>query len=142
MKIHITENVEKIIEGYNMFPIVYGKVDLGGLPDNSLTQIIAIDAIDSIPSNLLPQFIESIVIKMRMGCSFIIGGLELGLLSRNIINGKLSSFNFNDIMSTRKSVYSSKDIVDLLKSHNISIDNVNIIGTNYEITASRPRNKN
>ena len=142
MKIHITENVEKIIEGYNMFPIVYGKVDLGGLPDNSLTQIIAIDAIDSIPSNLLPQFIESIVSKMRMGCSFIIGGLELGLLSRNIINGKLSSFNFNDIMSTRKSVYSSKDIVDLLKSHNISIDNVNIIGTNYEITASRPRNKN
>jgi hypothetical protein len=45
-------------------------------------------------------------------------------------------------MSTKKSVYSSKDIVDLLKSHNINIDNVNIIGTNYEITASRPRNKN
>jgi hypothetical protein len=142
MKIHITENVEKMIEGYSMFPIVYGKVDLGGLPDNSLTEIIAIDAIDSIPSNLLPQFMESIVKKMRMGCSFILGGLELGLLSRNITNGKLSSFNFNDIMSTKKSVHSSKDIVDLLKSHNINIDNVNIIGTNYEITASRPRNKN
>jgi len=131
-----------MIEGYSMFPIVYGKVDLGGLPDNSLTEIIAIDAIDSIPSSLLPQFMESIVKKMRMGCSFILGGLELGLLSRNITNGKLSSFNFNDIMSTKKSVYSSKDIVDLLKSHNINIDNVNIIGTNYEITASRPRNKN
>jgi hypothetical protein len=142
MKIYITESVEKTIEGYNMIPIVYGKINLDIVPDNSLTEIIAINAIDSIPSNLLPQFIESIVKKMRMGCSFILGGLELGLLSRNIINGGISSFNFNDIMSKKKSVYSSKDIVDLLKSHNINIDNVNIIGTNYEITASRPRNKN
>jgi hypothetical protein len=142
MKIHITENVEKTIEGYNMFPVIYGKIDLGSVPDNSLTEVIAIDAIDSIPFNLLPQFIEAIVKKMRMGCSFILGGLELGLVSRNIINGRLSSFNFNDIMSTKRSVYSSKDIVDLLKSHNINIDNVNIVGNNYEITASRPRNKN
>jgi hypothetical protein len=142
MKIHITENVEKMIEGYNMFPIVYGKIDLSGVPDNSLTEIIAIDAIDSIPSSLLPQFIESLVKKMRMGCSFILGGLELGLLSRNVTSGKLSSFNFNDIMSTKKSVYSSKDIVNLLKSYDITIDNINITGTNYEISASRPRNKN
>jgi hypothetical protein len=142
MKIHITENVSKAIEGYGMIPIVYGKADLGAIPDNSLTEIIAIDAIDSIPSDLLSQFIESLVSKMRLGSSLILGGIELGVVSRSLINGRLTSFSFNDIMSKKKSIHSSKDIVDLLKSHNVNIDNVQIIGNHYEITASRPSSKN
>lgn len=142
MKIHITENIENVIDGYSMFPIVYGKVDLEKIPNNAVTEIIAIDAIDSIPANILPQFIQQVASKMRMGCSATFGGLELGLLSRNIVNGKVTSFKFNEIMSAKKSVYSSKDIIDLLKSHNLNIDAVTITGNNYEITASRPRNKN
>lgn len=142
MKIHITENIEKIIDGYNMIPIIYGKVDLNKIPDNAATEIIAIDAIDSIPHSLLGDFLNQIVRKMRFGCNLILGGVELGLIGRNLINGKLNSENFNELLSSKKSMHSSKDIVDILNQYKLVINNINIRGNNYEITASRPANKN
>jgi hypothetical protein len=142
MKIHITENIENIIEGYHMAPIIYGKVDLNKYPDNSLEEIIAIDALGSIPVDLLNAFFDQVISKMRMGCTMIIGGVELGLIARNIINGKLNSETFNKLMLKNKSIYSSVDIVNILIQRNLTIDSVNIIGNNYEIKTSRPANKN
>ena len=142
MKIHITENIENIIEGYMMAPIIYGKVDIDKYPDNSVTEIIAIDAIGSIPAELLSNFLDQVVNKMRMGCTMTIGGVELGLLARNIVNGKINSEAFNGLVFKNKSIFSSVDIVNMLTRRNLVIDNVNIIGNNYEIKTSRPANKN
>jgi len=142
MKIHITENIENIIEGYKMAPIIYGKVDIDKYPDNSLTEIIAIDAIGSIPVELLSNFLDQVVKKMRMGCTMTIGGVELGLLARNIVNGKINSETFNGLVFKNRSIFSSVDIVNMLTRRNLVIDNVNIIGNNYEIKTSRRANKN
>jgi hypothetical protein len=142
MKIHITENIENIIEGYNMSPIIYGKVDIDKYPDNSVTEIIAIDAIGSIPVELLSNFLDQVVKKMRMGCTMTIGGIELGLLARNVVNGRVNSETFNGLVFKNKSIFSSVDIVNMLTQRNLVIDNVNIIGNNYEIKTSRPTNKN
>jgi hypothetical protein len=142
MKIHITENIENIIEGYGMAPIIYGKVDLNKYPDNSLTEIIAIDALDSIPENLFNDFLKQVVNKMRIGCIAIFGGVELGLVVRNVINGKIDSAEFNHLVFNKKSIHSCADVVKLLQFLNLNIDNVNIRGSNYEIAFSRPANKN
>ena len=142
MKIHITENIENIIEGYKMAPIIYGKIDIDKYPDNSVTEIIAIDAIGSIPVELLSNFLDQVVKKMRMGCTMTIGGIELGLLARNVVNGKVNSETFNGLVFKNRSIFSSVDIVNMLTQRNLVIDNVNIIGNNYEIKTSRPTNKN
>jgi hypothetical protein len=142
MKIHITENIENIIEGYKMAPIIYGKVDIDKYSDNSVTEIIAIDAIGSIPTELLSNFLDQVVKKMRMGCTMTIGGIELGLLARNVVNGKINSEAFNGLVFKNRSIFSSVDIVNMLTQRNLVIDNVNIIGNNYEIKTSRPANKN
>ena len=142
MKIHITENIENIIEGYKMAPIIYGKIDIDKYSDNSVTEIIAIDAIGSIPTELLSNFLDQVVKKMRMGCTMTIGGVELGLLARNVVNGKINSEAFNGLVFKNRSIFSSVDIVNMLIQRNLVIDNVNIIGNNYEIKTSRPANKN
>ena len=142
MKIHITENIENIIESYKMAPIIYGKVDIDKYPDNSLIEIIAIDAIGSIPVELLSNFLDQVVKKMRMGCTMTIGGVELGLLARNVVNGKINSEAFNGLVFKNRSIFSSVDIVNMLTQRNLVIDNINIIGNNYEIKTSRPANKN
>lgn len=142
MKIHITENIENIIEGYKMAPIIYGKIDIDKYSDNSVTEIIAIDAIGSIPTELLSNFLDQVVKKMRMGCTMTIGGIELGLLARNVVNGKINSEVFNGLVFKNRSIFSSVDIVNMLIQRNLVIDNVNIIGNNYEIKTSRPANKN
>ena len=125
-----------------MAPIIYGKIDIDKYPDNSVTEIIAIDAIGSIPVELLSNFLDQVVKKMRMGCTMTIGGIELGLLARNVVNGKVNSETFNGLVFKNRSIFSSVDIVNMLTQRNLVIDNVNIIGNNYEIKTSRPTNKN
>jgi hypothetical protein len=143
MKVHITENIENIIDGYDMVPIIYGKIDtINKYPDNSLIEIIAIDALDSIPHEMLEEFLTSIIRKMRMGCVVTFGGAELQIIARNVIAGKIDSKTFNEAIFKKKAIYSSKDIVDLLTKGNLTIDTVNIRGHFYEIKASRQPNQN
>ena len=97
MNIHITENIDNIIDGYQMIPIIYGKIDTGMLSYNSAENIIAIDAIDSIPHDMLDDFFEEVRSKMRFGCNIILGGIELLAISRDIINGKIDSISYPQI---------------------------------------------
>jgi hypothetical protein len=144
MKIYITENLDKAIENYIVVPILYGKLDsyLHSIYNNSATEIVAIDALDSIPYELLVEFISSVRQKMRIGGKLIIGGIELAALSRDVINGKVSTKDYNELIFSKKGIYRSKDIIDLLTQADLVIEQASIKGYQYEITTIRPENKN
>lgn len=142
MKICITENIDKAIENYTLVPILYGKVDMHSLPNNCATEIVAIDAVDSIPSDLLPTFVSSVKNKMRLGAKLHIGGFELSALSRAVMNGNISTKEYNDLIFSKKGIYKSKDILSLLQQVDLQIEKVLIRGYFYEITATRPINSN
>ena len=137
MKIHITENVNSAIQGFTLVPIVYGRLDLGGVTNNSATQVIAIDAIDSVPSQMLVKFLQDVVSKMRLGCVAIFGGIELDMLARGIVTRDVNSENFNNLVYSKKSVYRNSDITNILTGLGLSIEEVLIQGISYEITATR-----
>jgi hypothetical protein len=137
MKIHITENVNSAIQGFTLVPIVYGRLDLGAVTDNSATQIVAIDAIDSVPSQMLVKFLQDVVSKMRLGCVAIFGGIELDMLARGIVTRDVNSENFNNLVYSKKSVYRNSDITNILTGLGLSIEKVLIQGIGYEITATR-----
>ena len=137
MKIHITENVNNAIQGFVLVPIVYGRLDLGGITNNSATQIVAIGAIDSVPSQMLVKFLQETVSKMRIGCVAIFGGVELDILARGIVTGEIDSNKFNNLVYSKKSIYRNSDITNILTNLGLSIEKVLIQGINYEITATR-----
>ena len=137
MKIHITENVNNAIDGFVLVPIVYGRLDLGGVTDHSATQIIAIDAVDSVPAQMLGKFLQDVVTKMRLGCTAIFGGVDLDILARGIITQELKSETFNKLVYSKKAMYRNSDITQTLTGLGLSIDKVSIQGINYEITATR-----
>ena len=142
MKIYITEHLDKAIENYTIVPILYGKLDMYSIPNNSATEIIAIDALDSIPSELLIDFISAIRQKMRIGSKLIVGGVELSAISRDVVNGKISTKEYNELIFSKKGIYRSRDILDLLQQADLNIENASIKGYQYEITAIRPQNTN
>lgn len=142
MKIHITENIDKAIENYTIVPILYGKIDLGLTPNNSVTHIVAIDALDSVPSNLLVDFISNIVAKMRLGCELVLGGTELAAISRDVVNNNITTPDYNQLIFSKRGIYRSEDIIKLLNEANLTINNVQIRGHRYELTATRPYPKN
>jgi hypothetical protein len=142
MKIYITENIDKAIDGYYMIPIIYGKIDVSTIPNNIGEKIVAIDALDSIPYNLFDEFLSLVLLKMRMGCELILGGTELSIVAQDIINNKIDSQKFNEVIFNKRGVYSVKNIIDKLCANNLTILDVNIKGYHYELTAVRPANKN
>lgn len=142
MKIQITENIDKGIENYTIIPILYGKIDLTLAPNNSITHIVAIDALDSVPDNLLVEFISNIVQKMRIGCQIILGGTELSAISKDVVNNNITTQDYNKLIFSKRGIYRSEDVVKLMNQANLTINSVQIKGYKYELTASRPHPKN
>jgi hypothetical protein len=142
MNIQITEKLDKTIDGFVTIPILYGKIDLGVVPDNAALNIVAANALDSIPHNLLNEFVSSVCKKMRFGARLFLGGVELSSVARDVTSGKMPSAAFNELIFTKRGLYNVRDIVELLESHGLNIEQANIQGHIYEITASRPKATN
>ena len=137
MKAIITNDVKNSISGYECVPVLFGKINLDNIPDNSLEEIIATDFVDHVPADKIDEYLSNVCKKMRMNSTLTLRGSELGLLCRNAINNTISSQDFNKIISELKSVHKVSDIINLLKSKHLLINNVTIKGIQYEISAIR-----
>jgi hypothetical protein len=137
MKIHITENLDKLIDGYTMMPIVYGKIDMSNVPNNCATDVIASDAIDSIFVDDIINFFEQVVSKIRLNGKLFVSGTDLCLLAQDIISGAIKCQDFNKLTTDKRSIYPVDDIVKIISSMGLKIDSVEIKGNKYEIRAIR-----
>jgi len=142
MKVYITENIDKVIEGYTMIPIIYGKIDLGQVPNNAAKSIVAVDALDSIPVQFLDNFLDDVKSKMRLNSELILGGTELSVISRDVLLGNLNTQKFNELVFSKRGLYNISDIVSILQSKNLIINKSSIKGYNYEISVTRPQASN
>ena len=137
MKIHITENVEKSIVGFSMIPVIYGKVELDIVPDNGAVEIF-VENLDQINYDNVEEFLVNIRNKTRKNGTVIISGTELSLLSRNVAFNKITSKDFNSLITNKRGIHKVHDIVNLLKLNGLMIQDVMIKGNTYGIKASRP----
>lgn len=142
MKIYISENLDKVIEGFTTIPIVYGAVDLGSIPANGASVIVAIDALDSIKQENITDFLYGIISKMRINGVLHVGGLDAYAISKDLISGKINIEDYNKSISGKLGIYSAKSITDILQSQNLTINSSVFRGSNYEISATRIVNKN
>lgn len=142
MKVYITENIDKVVEGFTMIPIIYGKIDLGQVPNNAAQTIVAIDALDSIPVRFLSTFLDDVKSKMRFNSELILGGTELSIISRDILTGTLNTKQYNELVFSKRGLYNVSDIVSLLQDKKLLINKSAIKGYNYEISATRPQASN
>jgi len=142
MKVYITENIDKVVEGYIMVPIIYGKIDLGQVPNNAAQSIVAIDALDSIPVQFLDTFLEDVKSKMRLNSELILGGTELSIVSRDVLLGNLNTQKYNELVFSKRGLYNVSDIISLLQNKNLVINKSSIKGYNYEISVTRSQTSN
>lgn len=142
MKLHITDNEKQVIGGYQHIQTSNCISDLQSIPNNSADNIVANNAIDNISYDKLSEFINVIASKMRFGCQAIIGGIDILALSIGVVNGEISSNQYNDLVYSKKCIYSSTEVSDMIKTLNLQINSIFINGYNYEISFSRPRISN
>lgn len=142
MKIQISENIDKAIEGYVVVPIMYSEADLSRIPQHCASSIIAIDAVDSIKKEKIEKFVKDICSKMRIGSLLHIGGLDIYALNRDFLGGKVDLNEYNKLMANKTGIYSNSYIAKLLHENNIKIESIVFKGYYYEIAATRPKNIN
>jgi hypothetical protein len=111
MKLFISENIDKGLQGYITIPIINGEVDLAKIPNNSATSIIAIDAIDSISYDKIFEFLNLLITKMRLNCNLYLGGVDIYAISRELISGSKTIEDYNKEVCNKGGVYSSKLIL-------------------------------
>lgn len=137
MKINIALTEDKFITGYTNILLQNIVDESQSIINNSCNEILAMNIIDYIDDDNVPQFLGLLISKLRLGGKFSISGINLDIVVRNLLNKTLSEKDFNQMIKDIRSIRSRKNIVDILKTANLKVDIAITKGNIYEITATR-----
>ena len=79
MKLHIVKPEQESIENYTRVDANPDSLDLSKVSDNECTMILANDILDLFHIDNLPQLLEHLVKKIRMGGELVVGGTDVRL---------------------------------------------------------------
>ena len=137
MKIHILKSDQKEIENYKRITVSDDQINLSEISDNECSFILANDVLDSFSVENIGSLITSIIKKLRIKGAVVIGGTDIRLFSKNVINGTISGENAAKIIGSLRSMTTLNDTQNIIKSLGLNIDSTQISGINYEIKATR-----
>jgi len=137
MKLHIVKQGEEAIDGFEKEEIGAFGLSLNSYVDNELEEIFANDLIDLVDSEKVVGTIQSIVSKMRLHGRVVIGGTDLRVFSKMIINGTMKEESASKMINNSKCMLTSKTVMNILRQCGLRIIASYINGVHYEIEAQR-----
>ena len=137
MKIHIIREGQESIENYKKVIVSNNSADLSDISDNECSFILAGDALDSFSQENIPIFIQNLTKKVRMGGSLVVGGTDVRLFSKSVINGIIPENEASSVVNLAKSMSTNDNTIDIIKSLGMQIESTQINGYHYEIKAKR-----
>lgn len=137
MKINITISEDKFISGYNNILLQNVALAMQDVVNNSCVEILANNVLDYIDQDQTGSFIKLLLSKLRIGGFLTVSGINLDIITRNLMNKTLSEAEFNNIIKNIISIHSRKYVVDMLKENNVSIQSSITKGHIYEIVTTR-----
>jgi len=137
MKMHIVDKGEETIAGYSRVEVKDEDVDLGEFSDNECSFILASDCLDLFSHEKVPNLLFKARQKLRMGGKLMVGGTDIRLLARAIINGSIDTQSANNILFNKRSCSEVNDVVKTLEDIGLNVLSMRISGIHYEIEASR-----
>ena len=137
MKIQILRENQQAIENYTKIIVGDNQIDLSSISDNECSFILANDVLDSFSIENIDQLIKSILMKLRIIGSIVIGGTDMRLFCKNVTNGSVDTGQASRIIGVVQSMTVLNDIVNLIRSSGLNIESTQITGIHYEIKATR-----
>lgn len=136
MKIQVLTDINDCIDGYNPVFLENGTLSVD-VPDNSISSILMIGSIESVPYHLSDQLFGTIRKLLRMHGKLTITGLDVHCMSRDLINKIIDCKIYNEIIFNRTALYDSKELCDRLSSLGLTIEKIILKGSTYELHATR-----
>lgn len=141
MKIQIVNDDKESIDGFITLKIGENpSSDLSKIIDNSCTELLALDVIDTISFDNALEFLSSLLRKIRLNGTIILKGVSSLTFSHALLNSSIDCEYASNIISNIKSIHDHRDIISLLETNNFTIDTVHLGGVSYEIKATRHTN--
>jgi predicted SAM-dependent methyltransferase len=137
MKVHLVKTEASLIKGYT--PVLYSQTlnNLLTLSDNECEFILAGEVLDDFPKQEALNIIKSLLSKLRINGTLVIGGTDLRVFCKSVINGLIDENNASEFIKAKQSMSNCKEVTEMLKQLGLKIQSSRITGTHYEITTVR-----
>jgi len=137
MKIHIVKPGQQAIENFKKVECLDNSVDLSEISDNECELIMANDIIDSFDIPNIEGLLKSLISKLRINGTIIVGGTDVRLLCKNVINDQISEVEASRIISGLKSATNLESMRASLMNTGLNFVSSQISGIHYELTMKR-----
>jgi hypothetical protein len=137
MKLQIVRPDQESIENYTRIDIAPNTIDLSMVSDNECTSILANDILDSFSVENIPSLLEQLVKKIRMRGELIIGGTDIRLFCKFVVNDQMDELSATRLLGSLQSMTVFSHTTNSLKDLGLNIVSTQISGSHYEVKASR-----
>jgi len=141
MKLQIVNSDDQSIEGFISLKVSEDfKTTLSQIVDNSCTEVLLLDILDTIEYEKSFEFLKIVLQKIRSNGSILLRGISSLAFAHSLLNGPIDSKHASGIISNIHSIHDQRDVINLLESKNFTIDTVRLNGISYELKATRQTN--
>ena len=137
MKIQILRQDQKPIEGYQQITVDRNSLDLATVSDNECEFILAPDVLDSFSGDGAGQVIQALYSKLRLGGTLVIGGTDVRLFSKAVLNGAVGVMDASNIVTNCHAMTSVEMTKVTLQGLGLFINSTSLDGLHYELKATR-----
>jgi predicted SAM-dependent methyltransferase len=139
MKVHLIKSQDNLIKGYVgiEFSQSIKLRNLNLLSDNECEFILANDFLDEFPRQEIAQAVQTLVSKLRVNGTLVIGGTDIRVFCKSLINSLIDENEASEMIKAKQSMTNIQETLNLLKAIGLNVQSSQILGSHYEITAIR-----
>lgn len=138
MKLHVVKQGDTSIEGYKKIEFLNGNfLGLDDVSNNSSEEIFANDVLDAIPNEFIQQSVATLVGKLRVNGRITVGGTELRLFVKSVLNQGIPEDQAMSIIKTNQSMLNFNKLCELMKSMGLEVETTTINGIHCEVKCVR-----
>lgn len=141
MKLQILKQGEQPVENYNaVFIDSNGDIDpvsFNEVSDNECTEILAGDILNYCTAQEIPACVDLVMKKLRLNGSLTVGGTDIRLFCKSVINNIIDKQSACDMISNFKSMSTLDDAMQALAKHDVEIINTTMSSVHYTVKVRR-----
>lgn len=137
MKLQVLREGQEKIDNYEHVTTSFNKIDVSHVIDNECEEILATDSLDDFTAEAVPQLVHALVSKLRLGGQVSIGGTDVRLFSKAVLNGVMTSTEASQTVSSINSASCAVSVRDALESAGLQVLDTHMNGIHFEIKARR-----
>jgi len=134
MKVTITSDMSRKIDGYIMMPVIQSSVRIVDIPTNACEHIDIFNCLDEIKSE---TFLQDISNKLRKNGILSLVGVDSLAMCDSVVNEKVDKKDFVDYVKNKHYLWDIEEISSKLKIAGLQIISAKMNGMLYELKATR-----